>query len=75
MEVVCEPSVLEGTEAAHIQDYLLSRRYSPRHRTQIYSPRDLLCLDENFIPNKSKSRTVEEKKGPDPQRYYLVITV
>ena len=68
-------SVLLGTAAAHLQDYLSSRRSFACHRTQIYSPRDLLFLDENCTPNKSTSRKVEEKKGPDPQRYYLVITV
>ena len=66
VEVVSEPSVLEGTAAAHLQDDLSSRRSFARHRTQIYSPRDLLCLDEKCTPNKSTSRTVEEKIGPDP---------
>ena len=75
MEVVSEPSVLVGTAAAHLQDDLSCRRSFARHRTQIYTPRDLLCLDENCIPNKITSSTVEENKCPDPQRYYLVIIV
>ena len=41
LEVVNEPSVLAGTAAAHFQDYLSSRRSFARHRTQIYSPREL----------------------------------
>ena len=73
MEVVSETSILAVTAAAHLQDDLSSRRSFARHRTQIYSPRDLLCLDEKCNPNKSTSRTVEEKKFPDPQHYYLVI--
>ena len=67
MGVVVEPSVLAGTEAAHLQCYLSSISSFSRHRTNIYSPRDLLFLDEKFIPNKSTSSTVEENKGADPE--------
>ena len=74
VEVVSDPSVLAGTAEAHLQDDLSSRRSFARHITQIYSPLDLLCLDKTCTPNKSTSRTFEEKKVPDPQRYYLVIT-
>ena len=55
MEVVSKPSVLAETEAAHLQDYLSSKRIFSRHHTNIYSPRDLLCLDEKCTPNKSTS--------------------
>ena len=67
LEVVSEPSVLAGTSAAHFQDYLSSRRSFARHRTQMYSPRELFCLDEKSTPNKIISISVEEKKGPDTQ--------
>ena len=73
VEVVSGKSLLSGTAAAHLQYNLSSRRIFARHRTKIYSPRDLLYLDEKCTPNKSTSRTVEEKKCLDPQQYYLVI--
>ena len=73
MELVSEPSFLAGTEASHPQYDLSYRRSFARHCTQIYSPRDLLCLEEKCTPNKSTPRTFEEKKVPHPQRYYLVI--
>ena len=55
VEVVSEPSVLAGTAAAHLQNYLSSRRIFARHCTQIYPPCDFLCLYENFNLNKSTS--------------------
>ena len=73
--VVSDLSVLLGTAAAHLQDYLSSRRSFARHLTQIYLPHDLLCLDEKCTPNKITSKTAEEKKGPDSQWYYLVTIV
>ena len=57
MEVVSEPSDLEGTAAAHLQYYLSSRRIFSRHCTQIYSPSDVLYLDEKCTLNKSTSGT------------------
>ena len=75
MEVVSDPSVLARTAAAQLQDDLSFRRICARHRTQIYSPCDLICFDKQCTPNNSTSRKVEEKKGPDPKWYYLVITV
>ena len=59
MGAVSETSVLEVTATAHFQDNLLSRRIFACHCTQIYSPRDLLCLDEKFTPNKITPRKVE----------------
>ena len=70
VEVVSEPSVLVGTEAAHLQYDLSSRRSFARYQTQIYSPLDLLRLDGQCNLNKTTSGTVQEKKVPDPQRYY-----
>ena len=58
VELVSDPSVLPGTAAANLQDYLSYRRSFERHHTQIYSPRDLLCLDEKCTLNKSTSVTV-----------------
>ena len=55
VEVVSEPSVLSGTAAAHLQDDLSSRRSFSHHHNQIYSPRDLLCLDEKCTLSKSTS--------------------
>ena len=69
LEVVIEPSFLLGTEVAHLQDYLSSSRSFSCHLTQIYLPRDLLCLDEKCTFNNSTSKTVEENKGPDSHWY------
>ena len=66
MEVVSEPSVLEETAAAHLQDYLSSRRIFASHCTLIYSPCDLLCLDENFTMNKSTLGIVLIKEISQP---------
>ena len=55
MEVVSDPSILTETVAAYLQDYLSSRRSFASHRTLIYSPSNLLCLDEKFTLNKSTS--------------------
>ena len=68
VEVVSEPSVLVGTAAAHLQDDLSSRRSFARHRTLIYSPCDLLCLDEKCTLNKSTSgivlrRTISQRQS------------
>ena len=56
VEVVSESSVLAGTAAAHLQDYLSYRRSFAHHFTQIYSPHDLLCFCD---PNTSVSKTFE----------------
>ena len=53
VEVVIKPSVLAGTAAVHLQDDLSSIRRFSRHRTEIYSPRDLLSLDEKCTLNNS----------------------
>ena len=66
MEVVSEPSVLAETAAAHLQDDLSSRRSFASHITLIYSPCDLLCLDEKCILNKSTSGIVLRKERPQP---------
>ena len=66
VEEVIYSSVLTGTAAAHFQDDLSSRRSFVRHCTQIYLLRGILCLDENWTPNKSTSRTVEEEMFPYP---------
>ena len=66
LEVVSDPSVLAGTAAAHLQDDLSSRRSFERHHTQIYSPRDLLCLDYKCTLNMSTSETVFKKKAHTP---------
>ena len=58
MEVVSEPSVLAGTAASHLQDDLSSKRSFACHCTKIYSPYDLLCLDEQCTLNKSTPGTV-----------------
>ena len=49
MEVVSEPLVLAGTAAAHLQDDLSSRMIYAHHRNQIYSPRDLICLEKSSL--------------------------
>ena len=66
VEVVSEPSVLEGTAAANLQDGLSYRRIFERHRTKIYSPCDLLCLDEKCTLNKSISGIVLIKERSRP---------
>ena len=66
MEVVNEPSVLAETAAAHLQDNLLSRKSFASHRTLIYSPCDLLCLDEKCTLNKSTSGIVLRKERSQP---------
>ena len=53
VELVSEPSVLVGIAAANLQDYLLYSRSFAHNHTQIYSPHNLLCLDEKCAPNKS----------------------
>ena len=55
LEVVSETLVLAGTAAAQLRDDLSSRRSFSRHQNQIYSPCDLLCLDEKCTLNKSTS--------------------
>ena len=72
MEVVIDPSVLIETVAAHPQDYLSSRRSFASHRTLIYSPYDLLCLDEKCNLNKSTSGIFFRKERSQP-RMVLVI--
>ena len=62
MEVAIEPSVLEETAAAHIQDYLSSRRIFASHCTQIYSSCELLFLDKNCTLNNITSRIVSIKE-------------
>ena len=66
MEVVSEPYILAETEAAHPQDDLSSRRIFASHRTLIYSPCDLLCLDEKFTLKKSSSGIVLRKGRSQP---------
>ena len=51
------------TAAAHLQDDLSSRRSFVSHRTIIYSPCDLLCLDEKCTLNKSTSGIVLRKES------------
>ena len=63
MEVVIEPLVLAETAAAHLQDDLSSRRSFASHRTQIYLPCDLLCLDEKCTMNNSTSGIVLIKES------------
>ena len=53
LEVVSEPSVLAGTAATHLQYDLSYGRSFACHHNQIYSPRDLLFLDEKYTLNKS----------------------
>ena len=62
MEVVSEPSILAEAAEAQLQDDLSSRRIFANYRTQIYSPCDLLCLDDNFTLNKSTSGIVLRKE-------------
>ena len=62
VEVVSEPSVLAETAAAHLQDDLSSRRRFASNLTIIYSPCDLLCLDEKCSLNKITSRIVLRKE-------------
>ena len=59
MEVVSETSILAVTAAAHLQDDLSSESIFACHRTQINSPRDLLCLDGKCNSNKSTSRKLD----------------
>ena len=66
MEVVSEPSVLSETAAARLQDDLSSRRSFASHHTLIYSPCDLLCLDEKCTLNKSASGIVLIKERSRP---------
>ena len=68
MEVVSAPSVLEETALEHLQDNLSSRRRFASHRTIIYSPYDLLCLDEKCTLNKSTSGIVLRKEKSRPQK-------
>ena len=62
MEVVSEPSVLAETTAAHLQDDLSYRRIFASHCTRIYSPCDLLCLDEKCTINNITSGIVLRKE-------------
>ena len=66
MEVAIEPSVLAETAVAHLQDDLSSRRSFASHHTIIYSPCDLLCLDEKCTLNKSTSGIVLRKERSQP---------
>ena len=62
MEVVSDTSVLEETAAAQLQDNLSYRKSFASNRNIIYSPYDLLCLDENCNLNKSTSGIVLRKE-------------
>ena len=62
MEVVSKSSVLAENAAAHIQDNLSFRRSFSSHCTIIYSPYDLICLDEKGTLNKSTSGIVLREK-------------
>ena len=64
MEVVSEPSFLEKTTGAHIQDDLSSRRIFTSHCTQTYPPCDLLYLDEKCTLNKITLGIVLIKERP-----------
>ena len=66
MEVLSEPSVLEETVAAHIQDDLSSIRGFAIHQDLIYSPFDLLYLDEKCTFNKITSGIVIRKERSRP---------
>ena len=66
VEVVIEPSVLAETSAAHLQYDLSSRRSFEIHRTRIYSPCELLCLDEKCTLNKSTPGIVLRKERYRP---------
>ena len=66
MEVVSETSVLAETAAAHLQDALSSRRMFASHFTLIYSPCDLLFLDEEFTMNKRTRGIVLRKERSQP---------
>ena len=66
MEVVSETSVLAETEAAHLQDDLLSKRSFASYRTLIYSPCDLLCLYEKCTLDKITSGIVLRKERSRP---------
>ena len=66
MEALGEPSVLEETIAAHLQDDLSYRKSCAIHRNIIYSPCDLLCLDEKCTLNKSTSGIVLRKERYQP---------
>ena len=62
MEVVIEPSFLAETVAAHIKDDLSSRRIFAIHLNTIYSPCDLLYLDEKCTLNKITSKIFLRKE-------------
>ena len=62
MEVANEPSVLSETAEAHLKDDLSSIRSFASNCTLIYSPCDLVCLDEKCTLNKIKSWIVLRKE-------------
>ena len=66
MEVVSKHSVLAETAASYLQDDLSSGRRFASHSTLIYSPCDLLCLEEKCTLNMRTSRIDirEESSGP-----------
>ena len=66
MEVVSDTSVLVETVLANYQYDLSSRRSFAIHRTLIYSPGNLLCLDEKSTMNKSTSGIVLRKEISRP---------
>ena len=66
VEVVSEPSVLVGTEAAHLQYDLSSRRSFARYQTQIYSPLDLLRLDDSVILIRPHQGQFKKRKFQTP---------
>ena len=66
MKVVSYTSVLSETVAAHLQYDLSSRRSFASHHTLIYSPYDLLFLDEKCNRNKSISEIVLIKERSRP---------
>ena len=66
MEIVSDPSVLAETAAAQLQDDLSSRRSFARNHTIIYSPCELLYLDEKCTLNKITSGIVLRKERSRP---------
>ena len=66
MEVVSESSILAENAASYLQDDLSTRRSFAIHHNLIYSPCDLLCLDEKCILNKSPSGIILRKERSQP---------
>ena len=63
MEVFSEPSVLAETAAAHLKDSLSSKMSFASNQIIVYSPCDLLCLDEKCNLNKRTSGIVLRKES------------